>query len=256
MTDHVRTITKGLDELRVHGYSRRDIFEDWLAAAYHYLRMIPVHALSVAEHGTLADDDEEGKRDFDRIEKRYGGDRSRFADATRTMIEGAYIDGPMYCDFVGEVYEAWELHNEYAGQYFTPESVCRATAAVADDQVEKLRTKLIAELEQHEPSLAVMHAMEVPVTDSTYAMIYGTHAEKVETPQYLVNDPACGSFRMPLAFAARCPRWMITTGAIGFSGQDIDGRCVKMARINAMLYGLRGDIEHHNTLSGETMACP
>jgi hypothetical protein len=53
-----------------------------------------------------------------------------------------------------------------------------------------------------------------------------------------VNDPACGSGVMFLAFAEQCPRWALDYGLIQFYGMDIDQTCVDMARINCMLYGL------------------
>ena len=43
-----------------------------------------------------------------------------------------------------------------------------------------------------------------------------------------------------LAAASVCPRWAIDYNVVRFFGQDIDRTCVKMARVNMMLYGLNG----------------
>jgi hypothetical protein len=55
-----------------------------------------------------------------------------------------------------------------------------------------------------------------------------------------VNDPACGSGVLLLAYASTLPRWMVELGLVQFSGQDIDQLCVRMARINFALYGVNG----------------
>jgi hypothetical protein len=63
-----------------------------------------------------------------------------------------------------------------------------------------------------------------------------------------IHDPACGSGRMLLA-AAKVSRDNYFTGA------DIDSRCAKMCVINLCLNGLRGEVAHMNSLSGEIWLC-
>ncbi len=53
-----------------------------------------------------------------------------------------------------------------------------------------------------------------------------------------VCDPALGSGRMLIAMAAECDRWAVENGLIEFFGQDIDERCVQMAKINFVLHGM------------------
>ena len=53
-----------------------------------------------------------------------------------------------------------------------------------------------------------------------------------------VCDPALGSGRMLIAMAAECDRWAVENGLIEFFGQDIDERCVQMAKINFILHGM------------------
>jgi hypothetical protein len=43
-----------------------------------------------------------------------------------------------------------------------------------------------------------------------------------------------------LAAAAQYPDWANYWGLIEYTGQDLDQDCVRMARINAKLYGLNG----------------
>jgi len=55
-----------------------------------------------------------------------------------------------------------------------------------------------------------------------------------------VCDPACGSGNMFLGVAAALPQWMNDYNLVEYHGTDIDGLCVKMAKLNLMLYGLNG----------------
>jgi len=59
-----------------------------------------------------------------------------------------------------------------------------------------------------------------------------------------VNDPACGSGRTLLAGHALRP-------GNYFFGEDLDPLCARMAVVNFCLHGVRGQICHMNTLSGE-----
>jgi type I restriction enzyme M protein len=56
-----------------------------------------------------------------------------------------------------------------------------------------------------------------------------------------INDPACGSGRMLIAFHAKNP------GNYVF-GEDLDPMCCKMACINLMIHGCEGEIVNHNSL--------
>lgn len=59
-----------------------------------------------------------------------------------------------------------------------------------------------------------------------------------------INDPACGSGRTLLAAHALRP------GNYCF-GEDLDPLCARMAVVNFVLHGVRGQVCHMNTLSGE-----
>ncbi len=53
-----------------------------------------------------------------------------------------------------------------------------------------------------------------------------------------ICDPACGSGILLLAAASVLPREFIDQGRVAFFGVDINPTCVKMARLNMMMYGL------------------
>lgn len=55
---------------RYTGY-QRDVFRDWIEYAYLCLKALPRHLRSAQEHGTLAEDDQETKEFFERLNKDY-----------------------------------------------------------------------------------------------------------------------------------------------------------------------------------------
>lgn len=57
----------------------------------------------------------------------------------------------------------------------------------------------------------------------------------------LVNDPACGSGRMLLAYNAKYPDNV-------YVAEDLDGICVKMTAVNMLFHGCRGEVVHHDSL--------
>ena len=56
-----------------------------------------------------------------------------------------------------------------------------------------------------------------------------------------------------LAAAAKYPDWANYWGLISYTGQDLDKDCVRMARINAKLYGLNGYGARLHTAAVEAM---
>ncbi|WP_210521899.1 N-6 DNA methylase [Hymenobacter terricola] len=59
-----------------------------------------------------------------------------------------------------------------------------------------------------------------------------------------VNDPACGSGRMLLAFAQDAPK-------NHFFASDVDANCARMAALNFYLNGMTGEVVQMNTLTLE-----
>lgn len=59
-----------------------------------------------------------------------------------------------------------------------------------------------------------------------------------------VNDPACGSGRMLLAFAEDAPK-------NHFFASDVDANCARMAALNFYLNGMTGEVVQMNTLTLE-----
>lgn len=116
-------------------------------------------------------------------------------------------------DFLGELFMALDLSNEWKGQFFTPYSVCRAMAA----------------------------------------MTYGEDLKaKIEQQGWVrVNDPACGAGALLIAFANECRRPGNDVNyqtSVLFVAQDIDYLAGMMCYIQMSLLGCPGYVVIDDTI--------
>jgi hypothetical protein len=141
----------------------------------------------------------------------YERAREQFYQAYGVLVSHVYPE-PTYQDVIGSLYMAISGRDRARfGQYFTPWNVAKTMAEIALEGVD---------LSAHTP--------DHPLT---------------------VMDPACGSGVMLLAVASALPREFIDQGRLRLVGVDIDWLCVSMARLNLMLYGLSGRLEHGSALA-------
>ena len=115
-------------------------------------------------------------------------------------------------DFLGDLFMALELGNEHKGQFFTPYSVCRMTAK----------------------------------------MTYGKDLEaKINQRGWIsVNDPACGTGALLVAFANECKlRHTNYQTSVLFVAQDIDHIVGCMCYIQLSLLGCSGYVVIGNSLT-------
>ena len=121
-----------------------------------------------------------------------------------------YRDDP--CDILGGIYHELNLNNEWNGQYFTPDDVCRLMAQITLPSDE-------------------LSANDGPIT---------------------INEPTCGSGTMVIgAIWAMQRKEFDYRHNTFFVAQDIDIRCVWMAYIQLSLYGIPAMVIHGNTLTME-----
>lgn len=121
-----------------------------------------------------------------------------------------YEDDP--CDILGDIYHELRLNNEWNGQFFTPDNICRMMAQIinpVDEFIDKEKTVTI-------------------------------------------NEPACGSGTMIIGaiWAMQRQNFDYQHKAF-FVAQDIDIRCVWMAYIQLSLYRIPAVVIHGNTLTME-----
>lgn len=234
-------IIKHLEVLATSSGSRWQIFDDFVELCYHTLRMLPRHAESVFSGGGLVVDDDEAAAVFARVYERYGAAeaQTQFARAFSLVIQSE-----RYHDPFGTVFEEWELTSDDAGQFFTPEELCRLMArSVAEDVGDRVRERLTTSLGVHHPELLAMKVMQIPATDATLEMLLVdslTAGSSLDYEPVTLYDGACGSSRTLLACAELLPDWMIRRNLVAFYGQDIDRTCVHMSRANFALYGING----------------
>lgn len=117
------------------------------------------------------------------------------------------------CDILGTIYHELNLNNEWNGQFFTPDNVCRMMASMIN-----------------------------PVDEDI--------AEKEGFVS--INEPTCGSGTMVIGavWAMQKSHFDYQNKSI-FVAQDIDIRCVWMTYIQMFLYRIPAIIIHGNTLTLE-----
>ena len=249
MNEQIATI---LNPVLISGRKSWEVLEDWLDVVEASLTMLPLHAESVATTGRHAEDTPEVKALWARLNQTYRADDWQcfkraltvLMDRTERVARGA---GENW-DVLGETYMTLNVWSGHSGQYFTPWSVASAMGAITCvDIVAELGRRVLAALDTMrtadpagamlvESALLTGHGLsDTSVLDSYVFPALALHVDPIT-----VNDPACGSGVMLLAVAANVPAWATRWMFVRFSGQDIDRTCVKLARINLMLYGLNG----------------
>jgi hypothetical protein len=247
------------------------VFCDWLEVVECALTQMPIQAAHVAEHGVLPTAPEEEQELFRRLANRYEPHWERthevFSRALALLQEAVYAPtsgggtdvwhapyaAPLtYRDILGDIYMCAGVGDPRKGQYFTPENACMLMAKITmmDNDPHALVMKRLKEALLHPDN----HWGSAVLIGSAAFAGEGSNPDDVERymfdyvvpaamPFYKpvgVCDPSCGSGRMLLAAASQFPWWAVEYGLVQFYGQDIDIDCVRMARINVMLYGLNG----------------
>lgn len=116
------------------------------------------------------------------------------------------------CDILGDVYHQLRLNNEWNGQFFTPDHICRLMAQLTD--------------------IDIPADKEGPITINEPTCGSGT----------MVIGAAWAMQRKGIDYRHKS----------FFVAQDIDIRCVWMAYIQLSLYGIPAVVIHGNTLTMET----
>lgn len=116
------------------------------------------------------------------------------------------------CDILGDIYHELRLNNEWNGQFFTPDHICRLMAQLVNP-------------------VSALPDKEDPI---------------------LINEPTCDSGAMVIGavWAMKQQNFDFRRKSF-FVAQDIDIRCVWMTYIQLSLYGIPAVVIHGNTLAME-----
>ena len=148
------------------------------------------------------------------IVKRYNADEVKlFPEMLGTLVMGLEEEPE---DILGRTYQELELHNKWAGQYFTPFPLCRAMAK----------------------------------------MIVGDGAdiqERIADRGYLTaSEPACGSGAMVIALALELKELGVNYQQhLHVTAVDVDAKCVHMTYLQLSLLHIPAVVVHGNSLSLE-----
>jgi hypothetical protein len=151
------------------------------------------------------------------------------------------IYGP---DVLGAIY--MELcANPGSGQFFTPWSVASMMAQIVMDDIEEtIFAHLRKAADKATAAEPVLRAFYYPATlMAVMGLGEVTPCAEAVMACYepiTICDPCCGSGIMQLAGAYAIPPWALHAGLVQFYGVDIDETCVRMAKINFLLYDLNG----------------
>lgn len=241
--DHKKEIIKHLSRATYRERASR-VFDDWLDVVIAALTMLPAHAQSVAKTGKMAEDTPEVAKLWASLRTRYERlDFEAFSRAFGVLLDSTVDDdgeSPRYRDTIGDVYMGFGNQNPGSGQFFTPWNVAQMMAQMTSTTAEEIRTRLRATIAKT-PALAMLVLMrdETLGDESDDTLARCARYVPDDFRAVTVYDPCCGSGVMLLAAASVLPTWAVRAGLVRFYGQDIDVTCVKMCRINCMLYGLR-----------------
>ena len=242
-----RRLTKYMQDAAIsQGLRVADAWSDWLCITEVTLRMTPVHAKSVSEHGTLAQDPPEIAAEWARIKARYGDGfqhlEAAYGDLLHCIQPIAGIE-PEIRDVLGPLHMAIGNANIKLGQFFTPWELSLVAAQSTMEGAAALVYQRMEQAIRSNPMLAM-------ITPKTEGWINADNARSIAESllpivwerydTVTIHDPSCGSGGMLLAAASILPRWMVAMGLVAFYGQDLSRDCTRMTQINMMLFGLNG----------------
>lgn len=196
---------KLVDEIRSLGrtHGLNEVFTTFLEmfATGLAMEMDPAHA-------------EERKKRYEELEASVDGEAlASYGRMTLLLVFAAAENWQEPKDILGAVYSELRLNNEWNGQFFTPDPVCRAMAMMTG---------------------------------------IGEKSSTGEDELTTVCEPTCGSGALLIASAWAARQKGKMQEKMVFAAQDVDIRCVWMTYIQCCLYRIPAVIKHGNSLTMET----
>ncbi|WP_254810659.1 N-6 DNA methylase [Natronosalvus amylolyticus] len=125
--DHVRSVLEPLERIEQRGFTRYEVFRDWVRLMLatlqrddgQYLEVLDSYKRDGGVNGNSCNGGghrERGDRNADLFAKAFGKLQQGMGETGR--------------DVLGETYEAWGMQSDAFGQHFTPHPVARSMAAM------------------------------------------------------------------------------------------------------------------------------
>lgn len=240
--DHKKEIIGFLEKIAARGHNASQVFDDWLDLVLAALDALPGHLRNSAQ-GLPLEDSPETQELWSRIKSRYERTEPAF-DLFTKAFGVLLLSTDTWGDVLGDVYMEFGNPSPRAGQFFTPWNVALCMAQMALIDIEKeINERVKGAISRSIEATALLFA-GVGIRDQEesrrffYERLLPVVANDIEP--FSICDPCVGSGVMLLAAGSVVPRWALDFGLVRFWGMDIDPTCVKMARINCMIYGLNG----------------
>jgi hypothetical protein len=173
-------------------------------------------------------------------------------------------------DVIGHTYMLYATPNQAKAQIFTPWNIALMLGRMSTPDGERQVHDRLKQACQHPDNMlaqaTVLAGLAIDDPDQARAWFF-SRVLPAAWPTYQplrVGDPAgCGSGVLLLAAAACFPAWAVHLGCVVFQGIDIDPGCVRLSKINCMLYALNGyylqfaeALQTLNNSAGVTRAWP
>ncbi len=199
--DAKRELVKRIDRLS-HRHSHWKVFQDF----------VEMSAIALSNGVDLGPQRDAREKRYLQIVKEYKPEEvNELAEMLGVLVMDLET-GPT--DVLGSVYHELELHNKWAGQYFTPFTICEFMA-------------------------------KMTLADS------GDLKEKIEARGFVrAAEPSCGSGAMMIALALGMKAEGINYQQdLHVTATDVDLKCVHMCFIQSSLLGIPAVIIHGNSLT-------
>lgn len=244
-------LIKVLSRLESSGNRPHQIFEDWIQIVESILEGLPRNIRSLHQGGGLAEDPPDVADLWARLRSRYPQERhwEQFSEAFSILLK---YSEKGYMDVLGTAYMLFANPKGFCGQFFTPLQIALLMGQMtildgAGDVNKRLMEAcdrlMVNGTEAEKARLEAMCLAGLIVSEDRKIQFITENILPIIRPYYrpiCVLDPCCGSGVMLISAAAQFPSWAVQLGLVQFYGMDIDINSVRMARINAMLYGLNG----------------
>ena len=177
-----------------------------------FTNFLEISATSIAMEMDPANAEERGKRYEEMVSGMEPETLSAYARMLALLMLAVLEHEDEPCDILGSIYHELRLNNEWNGQFFTPDNICRMMAAMINPVDER--------------------------PDADYPIT--------------ISEPACGSGTMVIGAIWAMKRQDFDFQRKSFFvARDIDIRCVWMAYIQLSLYGVPAVVIHGNSLTME-----